>query len=153
MNGNRCPAAALFLAGVLTVGALSGCGASDADPDAPPPVTLSDVGHDGLKQVTLTDAAAARLAVRTATATAPTAPAAGVTVAIPYAAVVYAANGSTWAYVPGDSRNSYVRQKIVISSVSGDVANLSTGPRAGTAVVVLGAPELLGAEAEISGEE
>jgi len=42
---------------------------------------------------------------------------------------------------------------ITIKSISGDVATLSSGPSAGTPVVVVGAPEVLGAELEIDGEQ
>jgi hypothetical protein len=147
----RVAVAALCLAGTV---AMAGCSSQEADSGPTPPVTLTDVpGEDGVKQVTLSDAAAERLAVRTESVTAVAAGAAsGTTAAIPYDAVVYAEDGSTWTYVVA-GQNSYVRKAISISSVAGSVANLASGPGVGTEVVVVGAPELLGAEAEISGEE
>lgn len=144
----------LVAAGLLAAGGLAGCSGGDPEPEAPPPVTLADVpGQDGLKTVTLTEEAAQRLALRTADATAPATAASGVTVTVPYAAVVYDADGGTWTYVPAEGANSWVRAPIEIASITGDTANLRSGPAVGTPVVVVGAPELMGAEAEISGEE
>jgi hypothetical protein len=71
---------------------------------------------------------------------------------IPYAAVVYDSDGSSWTYVNSAPR-TYVRARISVAAVQGDVAVLTNGPADGTAVVTQGAPELLGAEAEIAGEE
>ena len=65
---------------------------------------------------------------------------------IPYAAVIYYIGGSSWTYTAAAERE-YVRVPITIKSISGDVATLSSGPSAGTPVVVVGAPEVLGAEA------
>jgi hypothetical protein len=86
--------------------------------------------------------------------------------------VVYASDGSAWAYVNPAPR-TYVRARIAVATIQGDLAVLSDGPAGpsgagrvtgpgaapvdrpadGTAVVTRGAPELLGAEAEIAGEE
>jgi hypothetical protein len=138
---------------VAAVAAVAGCSSAGSDvPEAPPPVTLTDVGHEGLKQVTLTDAAAQRLAVETDVVAAASTGPAGARLALPYAAVVYAGDGSTWTYVTV-GRNSYVREAITVVSVAGSTATLSAGPTPGTEVVVVGAPELMGAELEISGEE
>ena len=49
--------------------------------------------------------------------------------------------------------DTYVRKAITVDSIVGDTAYLTKGPPAGTQVVVVGAPELLGAEYEIAGEE
>lgn len=146
--------AGLVTAALLGLTGLAGCSGGDTAAEDPPPVTLAEVpGQDGLKQVTLTDAAAERLALQTATAAAPVTAVPGVTVTVPYAAVVYDADGATWTYVPAAGRNSWVRTRIEVASIAGDTARLSVGPAAGTPVVVVGAAELMGAEAEISGEE
>jgi hypothetical protein len=70
----------------------------------------------------------------------------------PYAAVVYDAEGETWAFVelePG----VYRRAAITVTSIDGDQAKLSEGPAPGTRVVTVGAAELVGVEAGISGGE
>jgi len=71
---------------------------------------------------------------------------------VPYAAVVYDSDGSTWAYIEAAPR-TYVRRAIVVDSIVGGTAYLRSGPPVGTPVVVVGAPELLGAEYQIAGEE
>ena len=70
---------------------------------------------------------------------------------IPTAAVIYSPDGAAWTYVAVGPR-SYLRHAIVIVRVIGTEALLSSGPAAGTAVVTIGAPELLGAEYGV-GEE
>jgi hypothetical protein len=71
---------------------------------------------------------------------------------MPYAAVIYYTDGSTWTYTVAEER-SYVREPITVASISGDAVTLTAGPEAGTSVVVVGAPEILGAELEIDGEQ
>lgn len=71
---------------------------------------------------------------------------------IPYSAVVYDTDGSTWTYVNTKPR-TFVRERISINAIEGFSALLSRGPAVGTAVVTVGAPELLGTEYEISGEQ
>jgi hypothetical protein len=65
---------------------------------------------------------------------------------------VYDSDGSTWTYATAAPR-TYLREPIVVERIDGDAAILTRGPAVGTAVVVVGAPELLGAEYQISGEE
>jgi len=71
---------------------------------------------------------------------------------IPYSAVVYDNDGSTWAFVNTAPR-TFIRQRITVGEIRGNAAMLSAGPTAGAAVVTVGAPELLGTEYDISGEE
>ena len=71
---------------------------------------------------------------------------------VPYAAVVYDAEGAAWAFVelePG----VYRRAALEIRSIEGDRARLSSGPQPGTTVVTVAAAELVGVEAGISGGE
>jgi hypothetical protein len=71
---------------------------------------------------------------------------------VPYSAVVYDTDGSTWTYVNTAAR-TYVRQPITIVAIRDDIAQLSAGPPVGAPVVTVGAAELLGTEYNISGEE
>jgi hypothetical protein len=71
---------------------------------------------------------------------------------IPYAAVVYDAEGDTWVFVelePG----TYQRAPVTVTSVDGEDVRLSDGPEPGTPVVTVAAAELVGVEAGISGGE
>jgi hypothetical protein len=143
---------------VAAVGALSGCSGSDSAPEAAPPVTLTDVkAADGtaIKQVVLVDQAVQRIGITTAAVTNAVAAVNGISgphLVLPYSAVVYDRDGSAWTYVNTAPR-TYQRARITIAAIQGETAVLTAGPPQGTAVVTQGAPELLGAEAEIAGEE
>lgn len=67
---------------------------------------------------------------------------------VPYAAVLYDAKGATWVYT-SPSPLVFVRHRIKIDYISGDVAILAEGPPVGTKVVTLGVAELFGTEFEI----
>ena len=66
--------------------------------------------------------------------------------------MVYDEDGKSWTF-SAPSPRTYIRVPIVISSITGQTVQLKSGPPVGTQVVVVGAPELVGAEAGISGEE
>ena len=67
------------------------------------------------------------------------------TLALPKAALLYDASGGTWVY---ESRGShtYIRRRVDISDIVGDLAVVARGPAAGTRVVTAGAAELFGTE-------
>jgi hypothetical protein len=68
---------------------------------------------------------------------------------IPYAAVIYGADGNTYAYTAPEPL-TYVRQQINIDRVAGDSVMLSDGPPTGTEVVTVGAAEVYGTEFEVA---
>jgi hypothetical protein len=68
---------------------------------------------------------------------------------IPYDAVIYDADGKTYAYT-APKPLTYVRQEIAIDHVAGDSVMLSDGPPAGTKVVTVGAAEVYGTEFEVA---
>jgi hypothetical protein len=120
-----------------------------------PPATLAKIPGSAVEQVRLTGSAVRVLGIATAAVREVTVAVAGRArprEIIPYSAVVYATDGSAWAYVNVAPR-TYQRQPITIAAVSGDTAVLTSGPRAGAEVVTVGAPELLGTEYNISGEQ
>ena len=67
---------------------------------------------------------------------------------VPYAAVLYDAKGDTWVFT-NPNPLTFVRHPIHIDYIEGDLAVLSDGPASGTAIVVVGAAELFGAETGI----
>ena len=67
---------------------------------------------------------------------------------MPYAAVVYDPDGSTWVYTNPEGR-TFVREPIVVTRIADDTAFLSDGPDVGTEVVTIGTAELYGVEQEI----
>jgi predicted small lipoprotein YifL len=138
------------VAGLVAVAAviLTGCGS--AAPAEVPPATVTQIAGSQVARLQLTGQAIHRLGIITQPVReAPTAK--GPRKVIPYSAVVYDTDGSTWTYV--NTARTYVRQPITIAEIHGSVAVLSAGPPVGSAVVTVGSAELLGTEYEISGEE
>ena len=70
---------------------------------------------------------------------------------LPYAALLYDTEGNTWIYTNPEPL-VFVRHRIVVDYIDGEVAVLSEGPVAGTAVVIVGAEELYGSELEFEEE-
>jgi hypothetical protein len=152
--------ASLASAAAAAAALLTGCSVASAHED-PPPATVRSIPGSAVKQLRLTQQAMHRLGIATVavrTAPAPThlpSPLHGHQGAyrvIPYSAVVYDNDGSTWAFVNTAPR-TFVRQRITVGAIQGSTAVLTAGPAAGAAVVTVGAPELLGTEYNISGEE
>jgi hypothetical protein len=133
---------------------LAGCGTASA-PAGPSPATVKAIAGSPAAQVQLTEQAMRRLGITTSAIRAAKVSLAGRTglhEVIPYSAVVYDADGSTWAYVTTAVR-TFVRQPITVGAIEGSDAILTAGPAVGSAVVTVGASELLGTEYNISGEE
>jgi len=70
---------------------------------------------------------------------------------IPYAAVLYDTEGNTWTYSSPEPL-VFVRHRIVVDRIEGEMAVLTEGPAAGTSVVTVGAQELYGSELEFEEE-
>jgi hypothetical protein len=71
---------------------------------------------------------------------------------VPYSAVLYDADGGAWTYTSPEPQ-VYVRHKLTVDNIQGDLAALIDGPPAGTTVVIVGAPELYGTEFGVGGDE
>jgi hypothetical protein len=144
-NTTRLMSVAAILVG-LTV---AGCGkasefdneaASDAGPSKLEPVKGSD-----LPRVVLTPQAARRIGIRTSVVRTAVSNGPGKAEVVPYAAIIYDAQGNAFAYtIP--RRLTFVRTPIRVARAVGPFAVLSKGPPAGTSVVTVGAQELLGVE-------
>ena len=105
------------------------------------PARLEAIDGSNIKKITLTPKAAQRLDIQTGQVRQD---ASGRKV-VPYAAVVYDKDGSTWVYT-NPQPLTYVRQAIVVELISGDAAVLKEGPEVGMQVATTGAPQLYGAE-------
>jgi hypothetical protein len=145
-------AASFAALGLITLGA-SGCSEAGASNEsiAETAVTVESAGEDQPARLTVSERAEERLGLRTEPVRAISGEP-GVTEVVSYSAVVYDADGRSWAY-SSPSPRTFVRVPIDISSITGKTVQLKSGPPVGTQVVVVGAPELVGAEAGISGEE
>jgi hypothetical protein len=65
--------------------------------------------------------------------------------------LIYDPQGRAWTYAQVGPL-TFVRRAVVVDHVTGEAVYLRAGPRAGTRIVTVGAPELLGAEYGV-GEE
>jgi hypothetical protein len=125
---------------------LSACAPAAPPEEETKPVTLEPITGTDLNRLTLTAEASKRLDIQTAEVGE-----ADGKMVVPYASILYEANGNTWVYV-NVSPLVYVRQAIVIDSINGDEAILSKGPDSGSTVVTVGAAELYGSESEFEEE-
>ena len=147
-------AASVTVLAAITVGA-SGCSEAGASNEESPEtaVTVEEPAEEGQPaRLTVSERAEQRLGLKTEPVRPLTGQANGATEVIAYSAVVYDEDGKSWAF-SAPSPRTYIRVPIVISSITGQTVQLKSGPPLGTQVVVVGAPELVGAEAGISGEE
>jgi hypothetical protein len=141
-------AAGLLAAVVLP---LAACSTAPA-PELASPAKIVPVTGSNIPRLELTPGAVNRLGIQTQPVIAAAPGTAGATEVIPYPAVVYDTDGSSWAYV-AVAPDTYVRRPITVTVIRGDVALLSAGPPVGARVVTVGTAELLGTEYNISGEQ
>ena len=64
---------------------------------------------------------------------------------VPVASLIYGLNGETWIYISPESLQ-FLRVPVVVDYIKDDLVVLKEGPSAGTKVVVVGVPELHGAD-------
>jgi hypothetical protein len=138
-RGRRLATVAALLALPLLATACGGTSAEEAS--AEPAVTEQVPGTDIIR-VKLTADAAERLGVKTVHVHSDAASSRAV---IPYGAVLYDPDGSTWTYA-SPARLVYQRKDITVARFEGNAAVLSRGPRVGTVVVTAGATEIWGVE-------
>lgn len=137
----------LLLVLVITGLQLAACGSPAAPPEADSsPATIEPIAGTELNRVILTADAAKRIGLETAPVREAQVGGTSRTV-IPYAAVLYDAQGATWTYT-NPAPLTFVRHSIKVASIADDLAILEDGPPSGTAVVTVGAAELFGAEFE-----
>jgi hypothetical protein len=148
---------AAFAAATLTLiaGTAACSGGSAGSAESAPPATIDTPSNGGPAKVTLTEDAIKRIDLHTTAVRHERVSVAGHAsshLVVPYAAVIYDGDGVSWAYAEVAPR-VFVRAPITVAAVQGGTAVLSKGPADGTVVVTVGAPLLLGAEAQIAGEE
>jgi hypothetical protein len=138
---------------MISLGA-SGCSDAGASSEthSETAVTVESTGADQPARITVSERAEQRLGIHTEPVRPISDQSNGATEVIPYSAVIYDADGRSWAFSAPAPR-TYIRVPIEISSITMKTVQLRTGPPVGTQVVVVGAPELVGAEAGISSEE
>jgi len=134
-----------MLAG-LTLGA---CNRATHHSEHESPAHVEHIEGSELSRLTLTPKALERLDIQSAfVQEARVTRSASPRKVVPYAAVLYDANGRTWVYTRPEPQ-SFLRHEIVVDYIEGDMAVLSEGPPIGTEVVTVGGAELFGAEFEV----
>jgi hypothetical protein len=71
--------------------------------------------------------------------------ASGTGISLPYAALLYDADGKTWVYT-SPTPQTFERQEVIVARIEAGVVTATAGPPAGTTIVTVGAAELFGAE-------
>jgi hypothetical protein len=121
---------------------LSACGGQLSDEqEINDPATVEHVKGSELARITLTDRAAERLDIRTATVEGKS----GRRTVVPSDSLLVDPEGDFWVYTNPDPL-VFVRHKIRIDNEVGHRAFLSAGPPIGTRVVTVGVAELYGVE-------
>ncbi len=98
----------------------------------------------GMPQVVLTPQAAKRLGIEIAQVRSQK-NGEEIELVIPYAAMIYHANGESWTYT-NPKPLVYERHQVVIDRIDGDDVILTEGPPVGTNIVIIGVAELHGVE-------
>jgi hypothetical protein len=136
-----------LVAGVTLLLALSllaaGCGGSGGEEEGQPPAATEQVKGSDAVRVVMTPEAAKRIGVKLTAVTSD--PADGGRAVIPYGAVLYDPDGTTWTYT-SPKPNVFQREDIEIAHIAGNSAFLAKGPPVGAEVVTVGATEIWGVE-------
>jgi multidrug efflux pump subunit AcrA (membrane-fusion protein) len=121
---------------------VSGCAKTDSSSESggDPAATLVEVEGSDVPRVVLDDRAESRIGLEMA--------AVGATV--PYAALIYGADGSTYVYTQPKA-HAYERTEVEVADIQGDDVTLVSGPADGEEVVTIGSAELFGVEQGIGG--
>ncbi len=126
---------------MIAVLMLSACGEPPSDEHViNEPVKVEPVKGTDLARLTLTERAAERLGIETAPVEGE-----GNRKVVPADAVFYDVNGKAWVYTNPEPF-VFMRGAIDIDRFRGRVAILSEGPPAGTEVVTVAVPALIGSE-------
>jgi hypothetical protein len=140
----RLAAAALAL--VVASLPLAGCKEVEEESAAGyEPAKLEEIKDSDLHRVSFTPEGARRISLKTAEARK-----SGSKTLVPYASLVYDAEGNTYVYKQTKPL-SYVREEVKVDRIDGDRVLLDEGPSAGTTVTTVGTAEVYGSELEVAG--
>lgn len=124
---------------------MSACG-NPATPTVHPSATLQAVPGSRAGRIVLTPLGAQRIGVQTAVVRSVPAPRPDAPkVIIPYASVIYAPDGTTFAFI-NPSPLVFTEVPVTIARIEAGSAYLVRGPAAGAKVVTTGAEELFGVQ-------
>jgi hypothetical protein len=107
------------------------------------PAEITKIEGSVLSRVTLTERAVQRLDLKTDQVREQ-----GGKRVVPYSSLIYDPQGQTWVYTSPQPR-TFVRHKIDVDYIKGDIAVLNDGPPVGTVVASVAVAELYGAEFKV----
>ena len=139
--------ARMLTAGLVVVAAVSVSACKEVETETATgyePAKLTEVKGKDIKRVTFTEEGAERTGVETEKVRRE-----GGRTVVPYAALLYDAEGKTFVYTSPKPLN-YLRVPVKVSNVSGQRVTVSGGPPAGTEVVTVGTAEVYGTELEVA---
>jgi len=140
----------LVLAAAIFTGLqFTACKSEHATHHAEHPAEIAKIEGTELSRLTLTEKAMQRLDVQTVEvreAMVKRSP--SPRRVVPYSSLIYDQNGQTWVYTSPQPR-TFVRQKVDIDYIEGDLAVLKEGPPTGTAVASVAVAELYGTEFKV----
>jgi hypothetical protein len=108
------------------------------------PSKIEPVKGTDLQRVTFTAEGAKRVGLETRTVVRH-----GKQKVVPYAALLYAPDGTTYVYTSPKALQ-YLRAQVKVARIEGNRVFLADGPPAGTEVVTVGAAEVYGTELEVA---
>ena len=129
----------MFVAGLY----LAACQKDHGSHKAEHPAEIVKIEGSDLARVTLTDKAIERLDLKTDQVHDQ-----GGKKVVPFSSLIYDPNGQTWVYTSPQPR-TFVRHKVDVEYIKGNIAILNDGPPIGTPVASVAVAELYGAEFEV----
>ena len=113
------------------------------------PVQVEKIDGTEINRVTMTEKAAERLALKTdEVREQKVSRSTGARKVVPHSSVIYDPTGATWVYT-SPKPHTFVKHRVDIEYVEGDLAVLNDGPPTGTVVVSTAAAEVYGADAGV----
>lgn len=139
-----------LVVGLVVVGLpLTACQRLASIPKAEAPAVVQAIDGSKLNRVTLTEKAIERIALKTDQVREQLmSRSASSRMVVPYSSLIYDAQGDTWVYISPQPR-TFVRQKVNVDYIEGDIAVLNDGPPAGTVVASVGVAELYGTDSGV----
>ncbi len=137
-------------AGLVIVGLLStGCKLVARVHADEHPAEVTKIEGSEFSRVTLTEKAIERIALKTEFVREQQLPRSTTRqTVVPYSSLIYGPKGETWVYTSPQAR-TYLRHKVEVDYIQGDIAVLKSGPAVGTTVVSVAAAELYGTELKV----
>jgi hypothetical protein len=108
------------------------------------PAQVEKIEGSALSRVTLTERAAERIGLETASVREQELDG-SMRKVVPYSSLIYDPKGRTWIYTSPQPR-TFVRQQVEVDRIDGDWVLLVDGPAAGTEIASVGVAEIYGAE-------